>query len=51
MMPDVARKIGHAQLTELAGASHMMAFEREAECARLLKAFAADPRIALDRTP
>jgi pimeloyl-ACP methyl ester carboxylesterase len=51
MMPDVARKIGHARLTELAGATHMMVFEREAECARLLKAFAADPRIALDRTP
>lgn len=49
MMPDAAAKVPHAQLTELPGASHMMVFEEEAACARLVKSFAADPRIALDR--
>jgi len=42
MMPDAAARVPHAKLTELAGASHMMVFEAEAECARLVKSFASE---------
>lgn len=42
MMPDAAAKVPHARLTELVGASHMMVFEVEAECVRLLKSFASE---------